>query len=225
MGPSRRTRSCAATGRGSCGRASRRRWGPATGRRRSRRSPPAPRSKCPTAKTCFDGLGTRPTTAAVTTASVPSEPTRNLARSNGGAPGQPVEPVAAGLAPVRGKPVAIASACSARIRGQPAAGSAPRASRRPPGGPARPRRARPSRVVDAVGQHEVELARRGRSSSRTAASRCRPSCCRSCRRSSPGWTSRCPGRTSARARRRRGSGRPGRRRAAPAPCGPRGRAR
>jgi hypothetical protein len=39
--------------------------------------------KWPTAKTCLAGLGTSPTRAEVTMASVPSEPTRNLARSNG----------------------------------------------------------------------------------------------------------------------------------------------
>ena len=39
--------------------------------------------KWPTAKTACFGLGTRPTSARVVTASVPSEPTTNLARSNG----------------------------------------------------------------------------------------------------------------------------------------------
>ena len=77
------TRASPARARGSCGRSSR----PPTARARARRAvasiAPSSESKCPTANIFAFGSSTSRTVAPVTIASVPSEPTISLERSNG----------------------------------------------------------------------------------------------------------------------------------------------
>ena len=99
--------------------------------------------------------------------------------------------------PRRSRARGRAGSPAARGRSRPRACPPARGGRAPPRRPARSGRR-------AVGEHDLELVRRGRSSCRRRSSGCPRSCCRSCRRAWPGWRSRCRGRTRARAARRRG---------------------
>ena len=129
--------------------------------------------------------------------SVPSEPATKRARSNGASrrPGgragsRPTGASGAGSRS-RSRRGARARSPAARGRSRPPAWRPGRGARTPP--------RRPARSAPASRRRGRPRARgRGRSSCRRRSSGCRTSCCRSCRRSWPGWTSRCPARSRGR---------------------------
>ena len=155
-------------------------------------------AKCPTREQPRLRQRDEPDVGLDDAASVPSEPTTKLREVERAAAGDAVEPVAAGLAPVAREAARDRVAVS---REDPASRGRSRLER------VRCRAACALGLVDgpsararAVREHDVELVRRGRSSCRRRASGCRTSCCRSCRRSWPGLTSRCPARSRGRGR-------------------------
>ena len=111
--------------------------------------------------------------------------------------GERVEPVAAGLAPVVRVVLGDGALVPAEDLRQAAVDGAFERVRL--GAPGPLGFARPGRGWRSSRRTAPPAARgRGRSSCRRRSSGCPTSCCRSCRRASPGWRSRCPGRSRGR---------------------------